>query len=72
MIFKLEGLILRQILQCFMLVKAKGKWRGACPPGVRSEGKRGGKFDFLALVVKFGCWVRFLPPHFSKCGGWLG
>ena len=40
MIFKLEGLILRQILQCCMLVKAKGKWRGYCPTGVKSEGKR--------------------------------
>ena len=25
-----------------------------------------------ALVVMFGCMVRFLPPHFAKCGGWLG
>ena len=47
------------------------KWRGDCSPGVKSEGKRG-KFDFLALVEMFGCWVRFLPPHLYKSGGWLG
>ena len=27
------------------------KWRGDCPPGVR---RNEGKFDFLALVLKFG------------------
>lgn len=32
MIFKLEGLILRQILQCCMVVKSKGKWRGGLSP----------------------------------------
>ena len=67
MIFRLEGLILRQILQCCMVVKAKGKWRGDCPPGVR---RNEGKFDFGALVVSSDLRAR-LPPLLYKCGGWV-
>ena len=29
-----------------------------------------GNLDFLALVVKFGCWGEKLPPLLYKCGGW--
>ena len=46
-----------------------GNSLGACPPGER---RNEGKFDFLGLVVLFGCWVRFLPPHLYKSCGWLG
>ena len=30
-----------------------------------------GKFGFGALVVKSDLGEK-LPPHFEKCGGWLG